>query len=246
MQSRTKTTRDISDKKPETAGKTPCLVGPNQATAENAHKKRASQSGGDATDLSNPLARPRQIVTTGIVPPQWRCILKEILITERQLRRRVAELGRAIMRDYVGKEPVVVAVLSGSVMFLADLLRHLRLPLRLDFIGVSTYRSGTTSGRLVYTKELQLDVKGNDVLLVDDILDTGQTLVAVQKRILQQSPKSLRTCVLMDKPARHKCQVKVDYVGFVIPDIFVVGYGLDYAERYRNLPFIGTLRPEQL
>jgi hypoxanthine phosphoribosyltransferase len=130
------------------------------------------------------------------------------------------------------------------VLFLADLVRNLSHPLRLDFIGVSSYGNKTAPGELVFTKELRIDVRGRDVLLVDDILDTGRTLRAVQAKLRELKPRQLRTCVLLEKAARREQTVKVDYVGFEIPDHFVVGYGLDYAERYRNLPFIGVLKPE--
>ena len=178
------------------------------------------------------------------MPPQWRADLREVLITEPQIKRRVAELARAITRDYVGRDPVVVALLTGTLMFLADLLRRLVVPLKLDFIGVSSYREGTASRELVFTKDLRLEVAGRDVLIVDDILDTGRTLKTVCARLERFKPGSLRTCVLLDKPSRRTEPVEADYVGFVIPDLFVVGYGLDYAERYRNLPFVGVLRPE--
>jgi hypoxanthine phosphoribosyltransferase len=129
-------------------------------------------------------------------------------------------------------------------MFLADLMRHLTLPLHLDFIGCSSYRIGTESGDLVFTKELRLDVCGRDVLLVDDILDTGRTLQRVVDKLNQLKPRRIKTCVLLEKAARRAEEIQADYVGFKIPDLFVVGYGLDYAERYRNLPFVGVLRPE--
>ena len=167
-----------------------------------------------------------------------------MLITQHQIARRVKELSTEIERDFTGREMVVVSLLSGTVMFLADLIRHLSLPLRLDFIGVSSYGAGTTSGDLVFTKELRLDVKGRDVLLVDDILDTGRTMKRVLGKLRQLKPRRLRTCVLLDKPARRIENVRADYVGFKIPDLFVIGYGLDYAERYRNLPFVGVLKPE--
>ena len=126
-------------------------------------------------------------------------------------------------------------------MFLADLIRHLELPLRLDFIGVSSYGIGTRSGKLTFTKELRLDVRGRDVLLVDDILDTGRTLKRVRKKLSSLKPKSVKVCVFLNKQARRTEAVCADYVGFEIPDYFVVGYGLDFAERYRNLPFVGVL-----
>ena len=119
----------------------------------------------------------------------------------------------------------------------------LGLPLQLDFIGVSSYSTGTESGELKFTKELHLDVRGRDVLLVDDILDTGRTMTHVLARLRKKKPRRIRTCVLLDKPARRIENVHADYVGFAIPDVFVVGYGLDYAERYRNLPFVGVLKP---
>ena len=152
-------------------------------------------------------------------------------------------MAREIERDFRGREMVVVSLLNGTVMFLADLIRHLNLPLRLDFIGVSSYGAGTESGELVFTKELRLDVRGRDVLLVDDILDTGRTMSRVLPKIRALQPRRIKICVLLDKPSRRVEKVKADYVGFEIPDLFVVGYGLDFAERYRNLPFVGVLRP---
>jgi len=130
------------------------------------------------------------------------------------------------------------------VMFLADLVRHLPLPMRLDFIGVSSYRDGAESRELILTKELRLDVRGRDVLLVDDILDTGKTLRRVLAKLRDLRPRRIKVCVLLEKKARRMEKVRADYVGFRIPDLFVVGYGLDFAERYRNLPFVGVLRPE--
>ncbi|MEI7809810.1 MAG: hypoxanthine phosphoribosyltransferase [Verrucomicrobiota bacterium] len=177
------------------------------------------------------------------VPLRWRKEVERILITDEQLVRRVKTLAREIEKDFRGREMVVISLLSGTVMFLADLIRHLNLPLRLDFIGVSSYGSGTASGELVFTKELRLDVRGRDVLLVDDILDTGKTLSRVLPKIRALEPRRLKICVLLDKPARRVEKIRADYVGFAIPDFFVVGYGLDFAERYRNLPFVGVLHP---
>jgi hypoxanthine phosphoribosyltransferase len=178
------------------------------------------------------------------VPVKWRSEVERVLITKPALAQRVAELSREIERDFAGHELVVVAVLNGTVMFLADLIRHLSLPLRLDFIGCSSYGPGTASGELVFTKELRLDVRGRDVLLVDDILDTGRTLKRVVARVEELKPRRVSTCVLLEKLERRVEDVRADYVGFKIPDLFVVGYGLDYAERYRNLPFVGVLHPE--
>jgi hypoxanthine phosphoribosyltransferase len=177
------------------------------------------------------------------VPPRWRKEVQSILITDEQIARRVKTLAREIEKDFRGREMVVVSLLNGTVMFLADLIRHLNLPLRLDFIGVSSYGLGTESGELVFTKELRLDVRGRDVLLVDDILDTGKTMSRVLPKLQALKPRRLKTCVLLDKPERRTYNIEADYVGFWIPDFFVIGYGLDFAERYRNLPFVGVLHP---
>ena len=177
------------------------------------------------------------------VPVRWRKEVERILITEGQIARRIRLISRDIVRDYSGREMVIVSLLTGTVMFLADLIRHLSLPLRLDFIGVSSYGAGTESGELVFTKELRLGVRGRDVLLVDDILDTGRTLYRVGAKLRALKPRRIKTCVLLDNPARRVEPVEADYVGFRIPDVFVVGYGLDFAERYRNLPFVGVLYP---
>ena len=175
------------------------------------------------------------------VPPRWRKEVERVLITEEQLASRVKTLAWEIERDFRGRELVVVSLLSGTVMFLADLIRHLNLPLRLDFIGVSSYGLGTKTGELVFTKELRLDVRNRDVLLVDDILDTGKTMSCVLTRLRALKPRQIKTCVLLDKPSRRVEKIRADYVGFSIPDLFVIGYGLDFAERYRNLPFVGVL-----
>ena len=131
-----------------------------------------------------------------------------------------------------------------TVPFLADLIRNITLPLRLDFMGVSSYGNNTVPSELVFTKELKLEAKNRDVLLVDDILDTGKTLRAVMDKLDALQPRSLRTCVMLEKKSRRSENITADYVGFDVPDAFVVGYGLDYAEKYRNLPFIGVLKPE--
>jgi len=170
--------------------------------------------------------------------------VQNVLLGEWQIAHRVEELGRRIEKDFRKDDLVVVSLLSGTVMFLADLIRNISIPMHLDFMGVSSYGTGTESRELVYTKELRLDVKGRDVLLVDDILDTGRTLSDVSGRLRKLKPRSIRSCVLLDKPERRIKSITADYVGFEVPDEFVVGYGLDYAERYRNLPFIGVLKPE--
>ena len=185
-----------------------------------------------------------KLATNAKVPPRWRKEVASILITDKMLATRIAALGREIERDFRGREMVVVSLLNGTVMFIGDLIRHLSHPLRLDFMGVSSYGKGTESGELVFTKELRLDVRGRHVLLVDDILDTGRTLARVTAKLRALKPRSLKICVLLDKPERRVEKVKADYIGFEIPDAFVIGYGLDYAEKYRNLPFVGVLKPE--
>lgn len=166
-------------------------------------------------------------------------------VSRERLARRVRQLAEQLASDYAGSEVVVVGLLNGSVPFVADLIRQWPGPLNLDFIGVSSYRGGRRSGRLEYTKKLRLDVRGRDVLVVDDILDSGRTLTAVRRRLRRLGAASVRACVLLDKPARREVAAEAEYVGFVIPDWFVVGYGLDFQERWRNLPFIGVLRPEE-
>lgn len=166
------------------------------------------------------------------------------LVSEEEIRERVVGLAEQIQRDFSDSDLVVVGLLTGTLMFLADLVRKIDLPMRLDFIGVSSYRDGTESTEsteLVFTKELRLDVRDRDVLLVDDILDTGKTLRAVISKLESMQPRKISTCVLLSKKARREYDIPADYVGFEIPNEFVVGYGLDHAEQHRNLPFIGVL-----
>ena len=170
--------------------------------------------------------------------------IDKVLISEEEIRRRVGELASQVESDFAGRDLVVVGLLTGTLMFLADLVRKIDLPLRLDFIGVSSYGDGTESCKLMFTKELKLDVVNRDVLLVDDILDTGKTLRAVINKLGGMTPRQVRTCVLLSKKARREYDIPADYIGFEISDEFVVGYGLDYAEKYRNLRHIGILKPE--
>ena len=181
---------------------------------------------------------------TAPVPARWSKDLRAVLITGTQIARRVRAMAHEVERDFSGRDLVVVSLLSGTVMFLADLIRYLSMPLRLDFIGVSSYREGTKSRELIFTKELRLDVRGRDVLVVDDILDTGKTLKHVLAKLRELKPRQIKVCVLLEKRARRTERVRADYVGFRIPDLFVVGYGLDFAERYRNLPFVAVLHPQ--
>ena len=171
--------------------------------------------------------------------------LAEILLTEAQIQRRLDELAVTIQREYAGRELTMIGVLTGSVIFIADLLRRLALPVRLDCVGVASYHGGTEStGEVTWTKLIQLDVRDRDVLVVDDILDTGLTMLAVRAAIQKQEPRSLKFAAFLEKDVPHRDGCKADYVAFKIPDKFVVGYGLDYRERYRNLPYVGVLKPQ--
>jgi hypoxanthine phosphoribosyltransferase len=165
-----------------------------------------------------------------------------VLIDEQTLMRRIDEMGEQITRDYQGKDLVLVGILKGSVLFLADLVKRIKLPLVMDFMAVSSYGSSThSSGVVRILKDLDEEIEGKDVLIVEDIIDTGLTLNYLTELLLSRNPRSLKICCCLDKPSRRKVPVKVDYIGFSIPDEFVVGYGLDYAEKYRNLPYICVL-----
>ena len=166
----------------------------------------------------------------------------KVIMPAEEIRRKVRELGERISRDYADKDPVLIGVLKGSVVFLADLMRAISIPHRVDFMAVSSYGSGTkTSGVVRITKDLDESITGQDVLVVEDIVDTGLTLSYLLDILQARNPKSLRVCALLDKPARRKVDVPIAYRGFEIPDTFVVGYGLDYDQRYRNLPDIRAL-----
>ena len=179
----------------------------------------------------------------------------KVLITRDQITKRVAELGAEISRDFKGEKVMLVGVLKGAAIFLADLSRQLDLDATFDFIGVSSYgnrpsptqelKSGWDStGEVKLTKDVDQTLKDKNIIVVEDILDTGLTLTYLKKMLLARQPRTLKIAALLDKPSRRKLPLQGDYVGFKIPDEFVVGYGLDYAERYRNLPFIGTLAPQ--
>lgn len=171
--------------------------------------------------------------------------MNEILLTQETIADKVHQLGAKISADYAGHELLLVSVLKGSVVFMADLLRSITIPVRIDFMSVSSYGAGVkTSGVVKIIKDLDHPIEGLDVLIVEDILDSGLTLSYIIEMLQSRGPKSIRICTLLDKPDRRSVPVKTDYCGFVIPDKFVVGYGLDYAEKYRNLPFIGVLKPE--
>ncbi len=171
--------------------------------------------------------------------------IKEILFTEEQLKQRCQELGAQITQDYAGQEVTLITILRGSYIFMADLSRCIDLKAEIDFMSISSYGAGTTStGQVAITKDLSGAIAGKHVIVVEDILDTGNTLSYLLKLLEQRNPASIRLCTLLDKPDRRKKHVDVHYKGFTIPDEFVVGYGLDYAETYRNLPYIGVLKPE--
>ena len=170
--------------------------------------------------------------------------IKEVLIDQETLQKRVKELGKQISEDYRGKNLVLVSVLKGSVVFMADLMRAIDIPLRIDFMAVSSYGRGVkTSGIVKIIKDLDAPIQGWDVLIVEDILDSGMTLAYLKELLQRRMPNSMRIVALLDKPERHQVEINIDYTGFVVPDEFVVGYGLDYDERYRNLPFVGALSP---
>lgn len=170
--------------------------------------------------------------------------IAQILFHEEEIARRVRELGEQISRDYAGRAPVIVFVMKGALIFVADLIRQINLPLRIDFLVVSSYRDATASGGVTVVTDLRSEIRGEDVIVVEDIVDTGLTLQEVLTRLALREPVSLAVCTLLDKPSRRRTPITARYVGFTVPDEFVVGYCLDYGERYRNLPFIGVLKPE--
>ena len=170
--------------------------------------------------------------------------IERVLFSEEAIDRRLGEMAGQINRDYAGREPMLISVLRGSFVFMADLTRKIQLPCTVDFMAVSSYGKGTSSsGQVQITKDLSDDIEGKDILVVEDILDSGNTLSYLMKILQARHPASMKLCTLLDKPSRRTVPVEVDYVGFTIPDEFVVGYGLDFAERYRNLPYIGILKP---
>lgn len=171
--------------------------------------------------------------------------VEQILYTEEELRSRVRDLGAQITVDYAGKQPMLISILRGSYIFMADLTRAIHLPVTVDFMAVSSYGAGTvSSGQVEIKKDLSDTIEGRDLIIVEDILDSGNTLHYLMKVLRARKPASIRICTLMDKPERRTKPIKADYVGFTIPDAFIVGYGLDYDERYRNLPYVGVLKPE--
>lgn len=171
--------------------------------------------------------------------------IEKTLVTKEELDAKVQELANQIAADYEDKNPVFLGILKGSFVFMADLMRKINIYCDIDFMAVSSYGNrSTTSGAVKINKDLSQDIEGRHVVIIEDILDSGVTLSYLKSYLMNRNPASISICTLLDKPARRKADIKADYFGFDIPDEFVVGYGLDYAERYRNLPFIGVLKPE--
>lgn len=171
--------------------------------------------------------------------------IERILISEEELQARIKELGAEVAKDYADKKPIFVGVLKGVVNFFKDMVTATPIRCEYDFMAVSSYGSGTaSSGNVQMLKDISTDIKGRHVIILEDILDSGNTLKFVRERLLSMGPASLKICTLLDKPERRKVDIYADYIGFTVPNEFVVGYGLDYDEFYRNLPFVGVLKPE--
>lgn len=171
--------------------------------------------------------------------------IKDILLTKQQIEEITAELGRKLTEDYAGKDVLLVSILKGGVVFMSDLMRCIDLRCEIDFMVVSSYGSGVkTSGNVKIIKDIDIPLEGKDVIIVEDILDSGLTLSYIINMLKERNPNSIEICTLLDKPARRQSEVRAKYIGAQIPDAFVVGYGLDFDEKYRNLPFVGILRPD--
>lgn len=180
------------------------------------------------------MSRPSQRVTDDI---------EAVILTEEEIQARVAELGAKISRDYTDKDPLLIGVLSGVITFMADLVRHITVPMTLDFMAISHYASGASSGSVRITKDLDHPITGRHVLFVEDVIDTGLTLNYLLRTLRAREPASLQVCVLFDRPYQRLIDIPLAYQGFELPDRFVVGYGLDSEQHYRNLPFVGVLKP---
>ena len=170
----------------------------------------------------------------------------EVLLSEEQIKARIKELGKVLSAEYAGKDPVVVGVLKGVVVFYADMIRELSVPCQMDFMWISSYAGTNSTGRMQVKRDVSADIKGRHVLILEDIFDTGHSLDFTYHHLLSKEPASLKICTLLDKPSRRdpKVTLQADYVGFTVPNAFVVGYGLDFNEHYRNLPYVGVLKPE--
>ena len=172
--------------------------------------------------------------------------IKEILLTEEQIQNRIRELGETLTAEYAGKDPVIVGVLKGVVVFYADMIRQIKVPCQMDFMWISSYSGTNSTGSMQVRRDVSADIKGRHVLILEDIFDTGNSLDFTYKHLMSKEPASLKICTLLDKPDRRKpgITLQADYTGFTIPNEFVVGYGLDFDEHYRNLPYVGLLKPE--
>jgi hypoxanthine phosphoribosyltransferase len=171
--------------------------------------------------------------------------ISEVLFNENQINTRIKELANQISNDYQDKNPVIISILKGGFVFMADLVRNIETPIEIDFLAISSYGCGTTSSGIVkIKKDIDIDIFGRDVIIVEDIVDSGLSLQYIRDYINKHNPASIKVCVLLDKPKAHKIDVHFEYVGFEIGTEFVVGYGLDYNEKYRNLPYIGILKEE--
>lgn len=171
--------------------------------------------------------------------------IERIIISEDQIFEKVKEIGNQIKEDFEGKNPVILGILRGGAIFMCDLIRHINIPLEIDFFSVSSYGSSTqSSGVVKIRKDIDTDIFNRPVIIVEDIVDTGLTLKYIYDYLIKHKPSSVKICALLDKPKAHKTDIKIDYVGFEVGNEFVVGYGLDYAEKYRNLPYIGILKKE--
>ena len=170
--------------------------------------------------------------------------IESILLSEDEIREKVTEIGERISVDFKGKDPIFVGVLKGCFIFMADLMRNVTIPCSMDFMAVSSYQGTSSTGAVKINKDLSEDIQGRHIILVEDILDSGVTLNYLKQYLMVRQPASIHVATLLDKPARRKANIYADYSCFNVPDAFVVGYGLDYNERYRNLPYIGILKPE--
>ena len=171
--------------------------------------------------------------------------VETILFNEQVLANRVHELGEEISKDYADEEVLLVGILKGASVFLSDLIRHISIPAYIDYMVVSSYgNSAETSGVVRIIKDLEENIEGKNIIIIEDIIDTGLTLAFLKQNLLSRNPKSLKICTLLDKPARREKEILIDYKGFEVPDEFIIGYGIDYAEKYRNLPFVGLLKRE--
>ena len=172
--------------------------------------------------------------------------IEQILLTEEQIQNRIAELGEILTAEYADKNPVIVGVLKGVVVFYADMVRHIKVPCQMDFMWLSSYSGANSTGKMLVRQDVTADIAGRHVLILEDIFDTGNSLAFPVNHLKEKNPASIKICTLLDKPERRRegVTLKADYVGFTIPNAFVVGYGLDYNEKYRNLPYVGILKPE--